>query len=242
MIKKGTLILGLFLFNISFGQTIEGKVVYNATLNTDVYINELKNNTEISEFFKKAKLRDALNARPMNFFLLFKGNESLYQAEFDLNKQRDLGLGINLVGMVAGISYTSYTNLKTKENIRKSFWMDNVIINVKPLVWELTKENRIIDQYICYKAITTLKEENYRGGLISDEITAWYTLQIPVGFGVQNFGGLPGLTIELTQNTERGILFYKAIKIELNPKEEINIKKPKGKGITHKEFIELTKR
>ena len=241
-VRNTILILGLILFKISFGQTMEGKVVYHVSLNSDVYIKELKSNTEISEYIKKAKLRDALNARTMHSFLLFKGGESLYHAEFDLNKQRDMGLGMNLTGMVAGDNYICYSNLKSKENFRQSFWMDNVIINVKPLVWKLTNENRIIDRYICYKAITTLKEENYRGGLISDEITAWYTLQIPVGFGVQNFGGLPGLTIELTQNTERGILFYKAINIELNPKEEINIKKPKGKGITPKEFIEQTRR
>lgn len=242
IVKKIILILGLIIFKTSFGQTIEGKIIYQATLYTDIYIKELKNNKEIPVYKKRLKIQDALSARPIKFFLLFKGNESLYHAEFDLNMQRDMGLEMNLLGLVAGDDYICYTNLTTNENFRQSFWMNNVIINVKPLVWELTKETKKIEKYTCYKATATLKEEREQEGFLSDQIIAWYTPQIPVGFGVQNFGGLPGLTLELTQYTERGILFYKATKIELNPKEKIIIKKPKGKKISHKEFIEMTRR
>ena len=126
-----------------------------------------------------------------NSLLFFDKNESLYHAEFDLNMQRDMGLGINLLGTVAGDNYICYSNLKTKENFRQSFWMDNIIINVKPFVWELTKETKKIDGYTCYKATATLTEEKQNGGYLSDFIVAWYTNQIPVPFGIQNFGGLP---------------------------------------------------
>jgi len=120
--------------------------------------------------------------------------------------------------------------------------MNHVNINVEPLLWKLTKEKKNIGKYTCYKATAILKEESVKGGFLHDPITAWHTTQIPVGFGVKNLGGLPGLTLELTQYTERGILFLKATKIELNPKETIIIKKPIGKEISHKEFIELDKR
>jgi len=36
-------------------------------------------------------------------------------------------------------------------------------------------------------------------------------------------------------------LYYKAVEIELKPKNKIIIKKPKGKIITQKEYIELIK-
>jgi GLPGLI family protein len=135
-----------------------------------------------------------------------------------------------------------YVNLKTKENFRQSFFLDKIIINVEPIDWTLTQETKKIGKYICYKATTTLKEEREGGGYLSDPIVAWYTLEIPVSFGIRNYSGLPGLTLELTQETEEGKLFYKAIKIELNPKKKIVIKKPKGKAISHKEFIELISR
>jgi len=225
------------------GQNIsKGKIVYKASLNTELYILQLMYDTEMSDFLRNVRLQKALESKPMNFFLLFDNNESLYHAEFDLNMQRDMGLGMNLTGMVAGVDYICYSNLKTKENFRQSFWMDNIIINVKPIVWELTKETKKIDEYTCYKATTILKEEKENGGYLSDFIVAWYTNQIPVPFGIQNFGGLPGLALELTQNTERGILFYKATNIELNSNEKILIKKPKGKGISHEEFIEIIRR
>ncbi len=241
VIKKIVLIVVLIVFNTTLAQTM-GKVVYQASLNTEEYIEQLEKDTKTPERIKKAWLKNALNAKPMNFFLVFKKNESSYFPEFDLDMQRDMGLEVNQTGIVAAEDYVCYTNLKTKENFRQSFWMDRLIINVKPIQWKLTQETRKIGKYTCYKATAILKEEREGGGYLSDIIVAWYTTEIPVPFGVQSFGGLPGLTLELIHDTENGKLFYKAIKIELNPKKEVVIKKPKGKAISHKKFIELISR
>lgn len=239
-VNKIALLFGLILFNTTVAQTIEGKVVYQASLNNKAFIEQLKENSKISEKTKKIKLRDALNSIPINFFLFFKGDESLYIPEFDLNEQRDMGMKfVNETGVIAGDEYICYTNVKTKENFRQNFFIDKIIINVEPLIWELTQETKKIGEYTCYKATTILKEEREQGGYLSDRIIAWYAPQIPVTFGIQNFNGLPGLTLELSIDTEYGKLFYKATKIELNPAEKIMIKKPKGKAISHKEFIEL---
>jgi len=118
MVKKIILILALAFFKISFAQTLEGKIVYQATLNTELYVSQLMFDSELSEKIKGYKIQSALNAIPMNFFLYFKGKESLYRAEFDLNEKRDMGLGMNLLGMVAGDDYICYTNQKTNENYR----------------------------------------------------------------------------------------------------------------------------
>jgi GLPGLI family protein len=240
--KKIILVFTLILVNSSFGQTIEGKVIYHATINTDNYIEELKKNNEFPEHIKRVKIQDALNSRPLNFFLTFKNTESLYQAEFDLDKERDLGLGWNQLSVAARVDYICYSNLKNKENIRQSFWMKNVVITVEPIVWEFSNETKKIGKYTCFKATSTLKEEREGGGLLSEKIIAWYTPEIPILFGIQNFVGLPGLTIEMTHYTERGTVFYIANNIELDSKENIVINKPKGKEITHREFIELTRR
>ena len=69
-----------------------------------------------------------------------------------------------------------------------------------------------------------------------ETITAWYTPMIPVKHGPDDFGGLPGMILEVsTRNTT--IL---CSKIVLNPNEEIIIEKPEnGKKVTREEYSEI---
>src|SRR5690606_42056346 len=94
----------------------------------------------------------------------------------------------------------------------------------------------------CYKAIAKIDTEQTVGMNFISPVIAWYTPQIPVQVGIQNFNGLPGLTLELTAEFENGKIHYNAIKIELNPKQQIKIAKPKGKKlISEREYVELIK-
>merc|ERR1711974_14410 len=61
------------------------------------------------------------------------------------------------------------------------------------------------------------------------EITAWYTPQIPTSTGPGEYGGLPGLILEL--NAHRTTILCS--KIEMNTKDTSDIKKPtKGKEVS----------
>ncbi len=93
-------------------------------------------------------------------------------------------------------------------------------------------ETKKIGNYLCYKATTIFVIENSKG-TFNHPVTAWYSTQIPIGFGPIGYGGLPGLIVELTvQNIK-----YSMTKLMLNPKKEIVIKKPKkGKLVTEEEF------
>ncbi|GGG34616.1 GLPGLI family protein [Dokdonia pacifica] len=70
----------------------------------------------------------------------------------------------------------------------------------------------------------------------TETITAWYTPMIPASHGPDDFGGLPGLILELsTSNTT-----MLCTKVVLNPKEEIVIEVPeKGKKVTREEYAEI---
>ncbi len=70
----------------------------------------------------------------------------------------------------------------------------------------------------------------------TETIIAWYTPMIPANHGPGEFGGLPGLILELnTSNTT--ILCTKVV---LNPKEEIAIEVPeKGKEVTKAEYQKI---
>ncbi len=69
-------------------------------------------------------------------------------------------------------------------------------------------------------------------------ITAWYSPEIPVNQGPENYWGLPGLILEVNDG-KTSIL---CSKIVMNTKEKVEIKAPsKGKEVTQKEYDEIVK-
>lgn len=68
------------------------------------------------------------------------------------------------------------------------------------------------------------------------EVVAWYTPQIPVNQGPDDYWGLPGLILEI--NADRTTIL--CTKIILNPSEKEEIKVPtKGEEVTQKEYTEI---
>ena len=67
----------------------------------------------------------------------------------------------------------------------------------------------------------------------TETITAWYTPMIPASHGPDEFGGLPGLILELSTNNTVML----CTKVVLNPKEAVVIEAPsKGKEVTRVEY------
>lgn len=68
------------------------------------------------------------------------------------------------------------------------------------------------------------------------EVTAWYTLQIPVSQGPDDYWGLPGLILEV--NADRTTIL--CTKIVMNPKEKEIINQPeKGEVVTQAEYTKI---
>lgn len=91
------------------------------------------------------------------------------------------------------------------------------------IIWQLTDESKLIDDKLCFKATTSILIIS-RLGNKEIEITAWYCPEIPIPFGPQNYGGLPGLIMEL--NDRAGLTFFVS-KINLNKKVFFQIPKNK---------------
>jgi len=71
------------------------------------------------------------------------------------------------------------------------------------------------------------------------EVTAWYTMQIPVNQGPGEYWGLPGLILEI--NADRTTILCS--KIVLNPAEKEEIKVPsKGKEVTREEYSDTVRK
>ncbi|MBV7269498.1 GLPGLI family protein [Winogradskyella luteola] len=68
------------------------------------------------------------------------------------------------------------------------------------------------------------------------EVVAWYTPQIPINQGPDDFWGLPGLILEVS--ADRTTIL--CTKIVMNPEEKDNIEKPeKGEEVTQAEYNEI---
>jgi GLPGLI family protein len=71
------------------------------------------------------------------------------------------------------------------------------------------------------------------------EVTAWYTLQVPINNGPSEYAGLPGLILEV--NSGRTTILCTSI--TLNPSEKTDIDMPKkGTKVTKKEYADIVKK
>ena len=148
-----------------------------------------------------------------------------------------------------------------KDFMGKEFLVKDSLPSLK---WKMEGETKVIGGYNCFKATAIVavnktdfrnfapKKEDDKAAKPADEgkktnlldnlempkeaaITAWYTPEIPVNQGPENYWGLPGLILEVND----GKTIILCSKVVMNPKEKAVIKAPtKGKVITQKEFDE----
>ena len=149
-----------------------------------------------------------------------------------------------------------------KEFMGKEFLVKDSLSNLQ---WKMEGETRVIGGYNCFKAtaVRPASKTDFRNFRpkkedaatakpadatkktnLMDEldmpketiITAWYTPEIPVNQGPENYWGLPGLILEVND----GKTVILCSKVVLNPKVKTEIKAAtKGKVTTQKEFDEI---
>lgn len=156
--------------------------------------------------------------------------------------------GMHVRMMVAGdneVSYTSFSNNRVVE--QREFAAKNYIIadSIHKLSWKMTGETRTILNYPCQQAVaqrigkrlvSTVENGQMKSKEVADtaNITAWFTLAIPVPAGPDFQGQLPGLILAIDINN--GATVYRAL--EVSPAADLAaIREPsKGKKVTGEEF------
>ena len=99
---------------------------------------------------------------------------------------------------------------------------------IPKIQWELVDEEKTILNYNCKKATCTYNKVAY---------IAWYTNDIPLAFGHNSFGGLPGVIVELVIPKARQITTAIGITTE-----NVEIIEPAaGKKITRENYQKLKK-
>ncbi len=88
--------------------------------------------------------------------------------------------------------------------------------------WQLLPERRQVGQFLTFKArgrvvdVQCPPDDSGLCKIDTVEVVAWYTPQIPVTFGPDIYGGLPGLILELKDNRNH----YYLQKVILEPRTE----------------------
>ena len=221
-------------------QKLNGKVIYKYRVSNEfLKLDSIKKNKEVVKdvFFS---INESLKNYQDSFEFVLKFDEvnSNYSWQETMDVEDDYGA--KYAKIFTNSDHFYYMNLDTRESLVQFDFFDKKIIikrKLNELDWELKNDSKQIGNYICFKATTIVKSTKK-----TKLIEAWYTPQIPSGFGPKEYGGLPGLILELIE----GDLTYYVSSIKLSEKMKNKIIKPaKGEIMTPEEleifFIEFDK-
>lgn len=222
MLKNQILIVFLLIFMRLSSQSKFNRIEYSYRVDNSFIDNEIISKQKGSDLrgtinFLNSSLKHGQGK--LFFYLDFNKTKSKYYMKNILNRDHDKKMKLAIISN-RGLQ-TYFQNLADRKVIyRTKVFGDifNVESELDSLNWNLTRIEKNIGKYICYKATT-----NYR----KKTIEAWFTPEIPFGFGPKGYGGLPGLILELKENN----LIYYVQKINLSPKSNTKISFPKRKDI-----------
>lgn len=244
----------------------QGKAYYQSKTSVDISRFERPG---MSEDIKKRIAARMKNMFEKTYILTFNKEESIYKEEEKLEAPSQGGGGGRYASMMSSFANgPQYKNVKEVLLLQDQEFFGKQFLIKEPLEklnWILSGETKQIGKYMCFKATTKKKITAFgfsnfgpprRGEDTKDEantnkdeekpetpkeieVTAWYTMQIPVNQGPADYWGLPGLILEI--NADKTVILCS--KIILNPTDKEKIKRPtKGKETTTDEYNEIVKK
>ena len=169
------------------------------------------------------------------YLLTFNKEESTYKEDESLAPPSAGGNTVMIMSM--GGSGELYKNIKEQRYVKQSDLLGKEFLiqdSLNTLGWQLQNETKNIGTYTCFKATLEREvESDYDSTKETQIVTAWYTPQIPVSNGPEEFQGLPGLILELSYDSQTIL----CSKILLNPEKQIKIKEPtNGDVVSQSEY------
>lgn len=235
-----------FLMN---AQEFAGKATYKTHRKTNISLDSTMN-TEMQKQMQE-RLRKMFQ---QTYTLTFNGEASVYKQNEKLNSpspQVNNG-GMMVVAIGGGANEVTYKNIKKDQFVQSRDLMGKLFLvkdNLEKYDWKLTGETKNIGNYTCYKATYTREVENTQVTMENGEsvekktketvvTTAWYTPTIPISNGPANYGGLPGLILEIND----GNLTIVCTEIVMKGGEKVEIEAPtKGKVVKRDEYEKISR-
>ena len=184
-------------------------------------------NSEVNNLMEDAKTI----AEKKTYILNFNDTQSHFfdksSMESDSNKN-DMISGIASIMGGGSNYYDSEKGVSINENIQGV-----LVKNVYPKKWVISTETKLIDNYTCYKA-ELIESYTSNGKERNKIIVAWFAPSMPYPYGPKGYNGLPGLIIELIDESAKMTYFLTSLEIKEEP---IVIKFPTGKIWTREEYM-----
>ncbi|RZN84291.1 MAG: GLPGLI family protein [Winogradskyella sp.] len=266
LLKTFALSFVICVSSMSFGQqSFQGKAYYQTKTTMDM--SQFGGGRQLSPDQIKRIEDRMKSFLEKQYTLVFNKEESIYKEEERLEAQGSGGFGGFASSFTGGPKYKNVKSkelLQDQEFFGKKFLIKD---ELKNLEWKMGTETKQIGNYTAFKATATKPVTGFdwrsirrRGGNDNEkkkdstakksddpmdeieipktvEVTAWYTPQVPINQGPDDFWGLPGLILEV--NFDRTTIL--CTKIVMNPKEKDNIDKPdKGEVVTQEEYTKIT--
>jgi len=250
-------------FAKSYAQDFQGMATYESKTSTADFKSRMEGNKDMTPDVQKM-IEDRMKLMfEKTFHLNFSRTTSIYKEEEKLEAAGQ-NPGFRMMSNMMGTGGTFYKNTKEKTyTVDREFMGKEFLIqdSLPKLAWKLENETKQIGGYTCFKATAVReasktdfrnfrmkkkeadkKEEVGKTNLMDEldlpkeiTITAWYTLDIPVSQGPENYWGLPGLILEVND----GKTTILCSKVVLNLKDKVEIKAPtNGEVITQKKYDE----
>tara|TARA_R110001632_G_scaffold6324_5_gene25874 strand:- start:58623 stop:59459 length:837 start_codon:yes stop_codon:yes gene_type:complete len=244
----------LFFLTLSISaQEFYGKATYKTHRKSNIKLDS----TQVAQ---NPDLQKQLEAQMSKMFqktfeLNFTRTESTYKEDAKLNSPTPQASNGGVMVMSfggGGGSDLLYKNIKENRIANKVELMSKVFLVKDELVkydWKLTGETKNIGTYTCYKAVYERKVENINMSMVNGEAKqvtkkemrktiAWYTADIPVNNGPENYWGLPGLILEINDGNQTIV----CTEVVLNPTKKIQIEEPtKGKVVSRKKYEKISR-
>ena len=232
----------LLFMTHAIAQDFHGSATYKSHRKFDLKMDDKEKDTEMHK-----QIQEQLRMQfQQEYTLTFTKDESIYKKNEKLNKPNPMANSGVIVTVSEG-SDVYYKNIKEGRYTNQSESFGKLFLikdKLEKRDWQLGSETKNIGEYTCFKATHTEEIEeqtlNEEGEHVKEKkdrtVTAWYTPQIPINNGPQNFSGLPGLILEIND----GKLTLVCTKIVMNPKEKVSINEPsKGKKVNQAEFDDI---
>lgn len=233
-------------------QIFSGKAIYKTSRKSSFSFDTEKNSGISDEMQKQLQARiQKMNQK--TFILNFDKKTSTYKEDVKLDAPNPQvgGAGVMIMSFGgSGNGSVYFKNINEKRFVNQTEIMGKRFLvkdSLPTYQWDLSTETKNIGNYTCYKATFTREVENRQmtfGDRESKEekkkeiitTTAWYTPQVPVSNGPDNYQGLPGLILEINDG-ERLIV---STEIVLNPSEKTEIVAPqKGEVVSQKGYDKI---
>jgi GLPGLI family protein len=250
--KKIITVFALLLMTSMNAQTFTGKATYKTSRKSDIQIDA--NQEGMTDKIQEEVQKRLQKMSQKTFILEFDKTKSVYKQDESLaapNLSSDFTqVQVIEIGGGSGKGSIYYKDLQGKTYRNQTEIQGKVFLikdDLPTYDWKMSTETKNIGMYTCYKATYSKeveqKQVTFINGEMKEEVvketivtTAWYTLQVPVSNGPDNYQGLPGLILEI--NDGKNLIV--CTEISMNPSKSIKIEAPKkGKVVSQEKYDEI---